>query len=605
MKKILLSLSVAGIVSPAFAQLPVSTTPQNKKVLLEEFTGINCQHCPGGHKIANDLKASKPAGSVILANIHTGSFATPGPGQPDYRTSDGTAIATMPGMGATSFPTGSINRHVFSGQSAMAMSRSVWTRFADSILNQPSYVNVALEGSLNVSTRVITVNTQVHFTANSTAAANRLTVMLLEESVFGPQIDNNGSGGIYYPVMRNPDGTYTHNHMLRKVLSASALGDTITNRTSGSTTSKTYTYTIPAQYVNNVPYLGNLRVIAFVTEGNTEVVTAAEGPVTLSGFNYNKDASVSNLNSEVEVCQGPLNPSITIYNNGSTVINNAVLSYNVNGGTNSTYTVTGPINPATIKNIILPAITFTPQASNTLNLTVGNVDGSADQNTANNAVSKSAILLTTRIANDRNMTMNFTQDAYGSESSWKLIDEATGNTVAQDGPFSDLTTAGTVLHTKRFSVDPSKCYKLIVVDAYGDGINGQYGAGRYELKSSSTVLISSNGQYGAGETKLFKTAANLGNVNVGNLSSNFSSITLFPNPTKDNAMLSFDIQQRTNVTITVIDGLGRVTTNVANRLFEAGNNKVEINTATLPTGVYSVRIQSENGLRTERLSVVK
>ena len=80
----------------AMAQLPVSTTPQNKKVVLEEFTGINCQYCPDGHKIANNIKASKPAGDVILVNIHTGGYANPSAGQPDYRTADGNAIAAIP-----------------------------------------------------------------------------------------------------------------------------------------------------------------------------------------------------------------------------------------------------------------------------------------------------------------------------------------------------------------------------------------------------------------------------------------------------------------------------------------------------------------------------
>lgn len=73
MKKQLLTILATGAISSMFAQLPVSTTPTNRKVVIEEFTGIKCQYCPDGHKIANTIKASKAPGEVILVNIHTGS----------------------------------------------------------------------------------------------------------------------------------------------------------------------------------------------------------------------------------------------------------------------------------------------------------------------------------------------------------------------------------------------------------------------------------------------------------------------------------------------------------------------------------------------------
>ena len=31
------------------AQTIVSTSPENKKIILEEYTGIHCTYCPDGH----------------------------------------------------------------------------------------------------------------------------------------------------------------------------------------------------------------------------------------------------------------------------------------------------------------------------------------------------------------------------------------------------------------------------------------------------------------------------------------------------------------------------------------------------------------------------
>ena len=64
-----ISLIFTTIVS--YSQTFVSTTPENKNVVLEEFTGIACTYCPDGHRIANDIYNNNPA-DVVLINIHTG-----------------------------------------------------------------------------------------------------------------------------------------------------------------------------------------------------------------------------------------------------------------------------------------------------------------------------------------------------------------------------------------------------------------------------------------------------------------------------------------------------------------------------------------------------
>ena len=45
-KKLLLSLVFSLFAVFTYAQTIVSTSPENKNVILEEFTGIYCQFCP-------------------------------------------------------------------------------------------------------------------------------------------------------------------------------------------------------------------------------------------------------------------------------------------------------------------------------------------------------------------------------------------------------------------------------------------------------------------------------------------------------------------------------------------------------------------------------
>ena len=63
------------------AQTIVSTNPENKKIILEEYTGIHCTYCPDGHEIAQSLKDANPD-NVFIINIHTGGYATPSSGEP-------------------------------------------------------------------------------------------------------------------------------------------------------------------------------------------------------------------------------------------------------------------------------------------------------------------------------------------------------------------------------------------------------------------------------------------------------------------------------------------------------------------------------------------
>src|SRR5690625_5181628 len=216
MRKILLSIALlcsAGL----FAQNLVSTTPQNKKVVLEEFTGINCVFCPDGHRISQAIKDQNPD-DVFLINVHVGGFANPGSGQPDFRTSFGTALANQSGL--QGYPSGTVNRHVFSG-STTALGRGSWAAAANIILQQESYVNIAGTAEIDVLTNELNVTVEVYYTGDSPEATNKLNVALLQDNTLGPQ-----TGG-------NMGNNYVHMHRLVHFLTGQ-WGEDVTNTTEGA-----------------------------------------------------------------------------------------------------------------------------------------------------------------------------------------------------------------------------------------------------------------------------------------------------------------------------------------------------------------------------------
>ena len=244
MKRFLLLLIVFKSFG-TLAQTIVSTSAQNKKVILEEFTGVNCVYCPQGHAIANTIKNANPS-NVFLINIHVGGYSTPTAGQPDFRTTFGTAINNQAGVAG--YPAATVNRTQFSGLAqnggtGTAMNRNNWTTAVNQTLAQSSYVNVATTASINVNTRLLTVFVEAYYTGNSPVTSNRLNVALLQNNTLGPQ-----TGG-------NLGSNYNHQHRLIHMLTGQ-WGETYTTTTAGTLITRTYTYTLPASYNANPAEMG-------------------------------------------------------------------------------------------------------------------------------------------------------------------------------------------------------------------------------------------------------------------------------------------------------------------------------------------------------------
>lgn len=603
MKKQILTLLTVGAASSMFAQLPVGTAPQNKKAILEEFTGIHCGYCPDGHYIANVIQASDPANTVLI-NIHSGSFANAAVGEPDLKTAIGSAIDLMPGNGITGYPAGTMNRSVLTG-SVMAGGRGNWAAWATSVKTQTAYCNVAVQGNVNAVTRVLTYTAQVYYTANSPVSTNSITVMLLEDKVLG--IQSNYGTPLYNASNYNADGSYNHNHVLRAGLTAGNFGITIPVTTSGTTFSTTGTYTVPATYgatgKENPCLLGNIELVAFVTQTDRNTINGAYGPITITNIANVRDASLSNIVADAETCAGNLQPTkFNLLNNGSANMTSATISYGVVGGTTPSYSFSGNLAPFTQTVITLPGYAFTAGATNTLNIAVTGVNGSTDQNPANNLLSKS-IPLTTKISNGLNLAMEFTQDRYGSELTWEVREEVSNTLIASGGPYADLSATGVLLHTVPFTVAPNKCYKVVVNDAYGDGFNAGYGAGQYQIKAYGTVIYTMNGSMASQDIKLFKTSATASGINEQN--SNIANISVYPSPAKNAASLSLDLLQNESMSVNVVNTIGQVVyTETLNNL-SAGNHIVNFNTENWASGVYSINVSSTNGTSNIKLVVSK
>jgi len=245
-----------------FSQEFVSTEPELRNVILEEFTGIHCGNCPGGHQKAKELADANP-GRVVLMAIHEGSYAVPGQGEPDFRTKWGQAILANTKL--SGFPAGTINRQRFPGSDysypyntqisgGMALGPNGWAAAAsDSVFNGVySPLNIAAITEWNNDKRELKVDVEVYFTEDIPGGI-KLNIAFLENHVIGPQT------GAADP------NNYEHNHILRDFLTGQ-WGESIQLNRNGLF-KKTYTYQVSDEF-----NILNCDLALFATKTNNEYI---------------------------------------------------------------------------------------------------------------------------------------------------------------------------------------------------------------------------------------------------------------------------------------------------------------------------------------------
>lgn len=595
MKRIIFSclgllMGLGVIAQPSF----VSTTPSNKNVVLEEYTGMNCGYCPDGHRIGNQFAAANP-GRVVLINIHQGGYAN---GIPNYKTPFGDALAGQTGL--TGFPSGTINRRVFPPNSSTALGRGDWVAKGNIVLGEASFVNVDAQATIDVQTRELTVVVEAYYTGEAESEFNMLNVALLQNNIIGPQ-----SGGTSNPAQMTSDGKYIHNHMLRHLITGQ-WGDTIqddgvNNIPEEFFFTKTYTYTIPA-HLNNIAYeMGDFEITVFVSKNRQVIYTGTTVTPEYTGLVAN-DASINASDASYSYgCNNLVTPSISIRNSGGDDITSMEISVKGIGGT-ETYNWTGSISTfETSDEFELPSVEVTVGSATPIEIEILSINGEAQEGLTHTLnFTKPAL----SEANG-NILLELKIDRYGSETTWNVKD-LEGNVITSGGPYEDATSNGTRLITEELYLPEIGCYIFEILDSHGDGINAGFGAGGYKLLDANyDIIVNSNGRFGHGEKKDFNLITWTENVSLEDVFSSDISTNVYPNPAKDNVTLSISVSEKTNANIGIYDAMGREIISLGNKALAIGENNFEINTQPLRNGIYLVRIASEHGISTKKLNISK
>lgn len=576
------ALTASGTAQERF----VDETPQNRKVVLEEFTGVNCGNCPDGHRRANALRDAHP-GEVFLINIHQGSYAYPA--EIDLRTNYGDALASQAGI--NSYPNATINRHSFNGSIAVA-DRTAWTSLSEGLLSTEAYANIAAKATVDWQTREMQVTVQVYYTGNSPASTNYLNVALLQDYIYGPQAGMNAN-------MEQVDGNqYVHMHALRDLITGQ-WGEEITTTIQGSFVEKTYTYTIP-EAVREVPVeMGNISVVAFLAEGHTEIITACEANLSFTNGGPDYILHLSNFAQEAHnTCDSRIRFSAKAEIRAAVepVSSMDFILNTPDGQREYTHTFEPALEAGSTVTFTSEPIEFPINQEMEASLSLAAVNGSdnfpeMDSLTAD--FSKYYMNIPSQ-----EMILTVAQDQYGEEITWNVVTDE-GDTIGQGGPYANLQNMGTRNRIDTLTLAEG-CQTFTIYDATGDGIHNTQGDGHIDFSDiEGNTLLTRDGDYG--DSAVVMISYNLPFANENAMVQ--IKAQLYPNPASENANLRFETEAACQADIKILNQAGQCVLDLGKQDIPAGIHTVSIPVNSLGNGIYIIHVQGQGFQGIQKLIV--
>ncbi len=420
----------------------VTTSAQERLVLIEEFTNTGCNPCASWSPVLDEV-ISQRLGECIAIKYHSGY-----PDDDDiyYNYDKQTQQKRLDFYDVDGVPTTYVNGVEIHGRTEEALHTAI-TDFKQ----QPLYYN--LQVSKTLSNHHLAVQANLTPIINKDNASQvRLFVGVIEEHITSA-----------FPY---PNGETELNYTLRKMLTG---GEGYPLSTTTLSANETYTYngTWDIDFMNDE---GQLGVVAFLQDMETKEVlcTAYSGP------NAEKENHV-NLMRLIDTpdltCMPNYFGQVIFLNDGANTLTSATLHVEVNG-TVKQYTWEGALGYLQRDTMSFDSFTdfSLKEEDNQVRVWLSGINGSeVSSNTLTSTFQNS-------VQASHAVRLRLYTDKKPEETTWKVYNSA-GDVVQQGGPYSE----GRKIYNIDLGLASDDCYLLEFEDAGGDGIIGDYGNGYYQL----------------------------------------------------------------------------------------------------------------------------
>jgi thiol-disulfide isomerase/thioredoxin len=364
------------------------------------------------------------------------------------------------------------------------------------------------------------------------------------------------------------------------------------------------------------------------------------------------------MNGNVTGCSAGVNLSVRLFNYSTSPLTSATITVTVNSVVQQTIPWTGNLSTYAYATVNITGVTGNV-GSNTAQVSITGINGGADTRASNNTTNVPFTIFSN--VGGAPVTQSFSSAVFppsswtlyngGSTPTWSFSTAGYNGTGSAKMDFynspqgdQDVLTlppmdfsgysSGSLIFDrshKRYSASYADNFKILVSTNCGTTWTTIYNKSGATLATVagyttsawlptlSTDWLADNVDltpYLGNTSVLVKLEANSGygnNLFIDNINFNFttgiSTVTvpvqfnLFPNPAGKNTTVSFNLQNKGNVTVNVVNALGQIVQTVVNETLVPAEYQFNISTENLGKGIYSVNILSADGTSSSQLVV--
>lgn len=434
--------------------LALRINAQNERVLLfESFTSATCGPCASQNP-ALDALINNNTDRIAAIKYH---MNWPGTTDPMYHhnTTDNNARRTV--YNVNSIPHLVVDGTRYSGQPGSVNQNTV-----NNWLAVESPFEMRLKCNVDEAANTVTVHVMGQASTDITGTL-KLYVGVIEKEIHYTSAPGSNGERDFYSVMKK----------LLPAASGTALGSV----SAGDYFAYSFTWNMANVYDVNM-----IDAIAWIQNPDTkEVFQACKSSETVVAF-YDFEAGINAIDNVKGMnCSGEAEPVVSIINNGNQPLTSAELEVLVNDEVVKTVEWTGNLGLFEEASVELGQVNFPVLEKNTMEVRVVSVNGTTDQAPQNNLISTSF----NGSPENSNVTLKLTirTDSNPQETTWRLTNLNTGETVQEGGPYTETAHS----YTETLEVSDDGCYDLTLYDAGGDGFTE---TGMFYLKAGNKTLFS-------------------------------------------------------------------------------------------------------------------
>lgn len=449
------------IIGLFFIAQAITAQVARDKVVFEIGTGVNCPYCPAA---ANGVYQMLDEGlPIAVVMYHTSSFSVP-----QFYTTE--TIARVSWYGISSYPTTKVDGILtqVGGGGAGSSNYAAYTPLYNQRIGVQSAFTIDLSWENTGGNNYVAHATIAK--VGTTSATNIKFVLALTES----------------EINYSWQGMSQVNFVCRDLLPDQ--NGTTLDFSSVSTITLDFPFTWNAAWVRN-----NCELTAMVQNwSNKEVLQGTKKTMRTPDFTLDAELfEVKNIPNEL--CNGILEPEVTIKNLGAEILTSLDVNFEANGTLIYTYPWTGSLEFYDGASFEIPEFSFPALDENNIEVYVSSPNGGVDENPANDSKDFETVL--PEVVEDK-MILIMKTDDNPQETTWKVFD-ANGNVVDQGGPYTvpQLFFRDTVYY------QTPGCHQFVIYDAAGNGLSTYYTVRSFI--NGTLTSIGSGGAFGFKEATHF------------------------------------------------------------------------------------------------------